>query len=189
MKAAPLIKATIFRTIFLLIIIFCFSSCKKSNPIESSLKSETFSKTEKEEIEAFFFIAMANATKTIISKSQIAQQKSSDFTIQELSKKIETDQNQLLQDVSKMANKKLIIITEINATHKRDLYDLIDAGSIDFNKTYLDSMIASLKEQIGLFESISKETNDQTILKLVLQYLPEQYQVLREMQKIKNEIN
>ncbi|OXG06176.1 uncharacterized protein DUF4142 [Flavobacterium araucananum] len=186
MKAAPQLKATIFR-FFLLIMLFCISSCKKTNPIENTLKNEAFIKTEKEEIEAFFFIATANASKSIISKSEIAQQKSSDSTIQELSKKIEINQNQLLQEVSKMANKKLIIITEINATHKRDLYELIDASNIDFNKTYLDSMIESLKEEIGLFESISKETNDKMILKLVLHYLPEQYQILRELQKSNNE--
>ncbi|WP_428231632.1 DUF4142 domain-containing protein [Flavobacterium sp.] len=172
-----------------MIIIVCVASCKKTNPIENSLKNEAFTKTEKEEIEAFFFIATANVSKSIISKSEIAQQKSSDFTIQELSKKIESEQTEILQEVSKMANQKLIIITEINATHKRDLYDLIDATNTDFNKTYLNSMITSLKEQIGLFESISKETNDKAILKLVLHYLPEQYQILREMQRISNEIN
>ncbi|MBS7230759.1 DUF4142 domain-containing protein [Flavobacterium psychroterrae] len=189
MKAAPQLKATFFRLIFLLIIMISLASCKKNNPVESSLKSETFNKTEKEEIEAFFFIATANVTKSIISKSQIAQQKSSDFTIRELSKKIEINQNQLLHDISKMATKKLIIITEIDATHnKRDLYDLIDANNTDFNKTYLNAMTESLKEQIGLLESISKQTNDKTILKLVLQYLPEQYQILREMQRINYEI-
>lgn len=185
MIAAQHLKATNFRRVFLLIMIICITSCKKINPIETSLKNETFTKTEKEEIEAFFFIATANVSKSLISKSQIAQQKSSDFTILELSKKIEINQNKLLQDVSKLANKKLIIITEINATHKqRDLYDLIDASNADFNKPYLDSITESLKEQIGLFESISKQTNDQAILKLVLQYLPEQYQILREMQRI-----
>lgn len=188
MKAAPRLKATIFR-FFLVIILVCVSSCKKSNPIENTLKNQAFIKTEKEEIEAFFFIATANASKSIISKSEIAQQKSSFLAIQELSKKIEIDQAQLLQEVSKMANQKLIIITEINATHKRDLYDLIDATNNDFDSVYANSMIASLKEQIGLFETISKETNDQTILKLVLHHLPEQYQSLREMQKINKEIN
>ncbi|WP_394773232.1 DUF4142 domain-containing protein [Flavobacterium sp.] len=173
-----------------MIIIISLGSCKKNNPIETSLKSETNSKTEKEEIEAFFFIATANVTKSIISKSQIAQQKSSDSTIQQLNRKIEINQNQLLQDISKMATKKLIIITEINATHnERDLYDLIDASSTDFNKTYLTAMSESLKEQIGLFESISKQTNDKAILKLVLQYLPEQYQAFRELQRINYEIN
>jgi len=164
------------------------SSCKKTSPIETSLKNGTFTKTEKEETEAFFFIATANVSKSIISKSQIAQQKSSDFEILELSKKIENHQNDLLLKISQMANKRLIIITEIDATHKRDLYDLIDANNTNFNQVYLDSMIESIKEQIGLFEQISKETNDQKILKLVLQYLPEHYRILREMQKINNTI-
>ena len=94
----------------------------------------------------------------------------------------------MLQEVTKLANRKLIIITEINATHKRDLYDLIDADEVSFNQAYLNSIQESLHEEINLLESISKETNDQTILKLVLQYLPEQYQFLRETEKIKKVI-
>ncbi|WP_316635574.1 DUF4142 domain-containing protein [uncultured Flavobacterium sp.] len=187
MKTIPPLKATIFRAVFLLIILVCISSCKKTNTIETSLKNEAFTKNEKEEIEAFFFIATANVSKAIISKSQIAQQKSSDIKIQELSEKIEFQQSNLLEDVNRIANRKLIIITEINATHKRDLYDLIDATDVSFKKAYLNSMAQSLSEQINLFESISKETNDKTILKLVLQYLPEQYQLLRETERINNE--
>ena len=184
----PVVKAIILRTIFLLTLIVFVSSCKKNNLVESSIKNEAFAKNEKEEIEAFFFIATANVSQTIISKSQIAQQKSSDSTLQEVSKRIEIQQNQLLQEVTKLANKKLIIITEINSTHKRALYDLIDADEISFNQTYLNSIQESLHEEINLLESISKETNDQTILKLVLQYLPEQYQFLRETEKIKKVI-
>ena len=186
MKAAHQLKATIFRLIFLLTIIICITSCKKNNPIETSLKNETFSKTEKEEIEAFFFIATANVTKSIISKSQIAQQKSSESKILDVSKKIENHQNQLLQQLTEMANKKLIIVTDINASHNAELLELNAATGINFNKTYLSSMVTALKQQISLFEKISKETNDEMILKLVLQYLPEQYQLLRETEQIKN---
>jgi len=45
-----------------------------------------------------------------------------------------------------------------------------------------------LEEQIKLFEKIATESNDKTILKLVLQFLPEQYELLRETQTIKNSI-
>jgi hypothetical protein len=185
MKAMPRVKSIFFKTIFLLLILVFVSSCKKNYSIETSLKNETFTKNHKEEIEAFFFIAAANVSQSIISKSQIAQQKSSDSTILEISKKIEINQNLLLQEITNLANKKLIIITEINATRKRDLYDLIDANEYNFNHAYLDSMNDSLEEQIRLLESISKETNDQTILKMVLQYLPQQYEFSREIQKSK----
>ena len=189
MKAAHVLKVSFLRVSFLMIITISMTSCKKAITIENSLKNETFTKTEKEETEAFFFITTANVSKSIISKSQIAQQKSSDFEILELSKRIENHQNDLLLRISEMANKRLVIITEINATHQqRDLYDLIDANNSTFDKVYVDSMISSLKEQIGLFEQISKETNDQKILKLVLQFLPEHYTILREMQEINNTI-
>lgn len=141
--------------------------------------------TEKEETEAFFFIKTANASKSIISKSQIAQQKSSDAIIQELSKRIEIQENLILDEITKMATVKLIVITEINATHKRDLYNLIDANGTEFNDVYLNAMKDALNSQIELFETISRQTNDKTILEIVLRYLPEQYKLLRETERIR----
>jgi len=191
MKAKPVLKAIIFKVLFLLIVIFV-TSCRKSNSIESNLKkNEAFSKNDKEEVEAFFFIATANVGKTIISKSQIAQQKSSESSIMILGKKIERSQSRLLQEVTELANKKLIIISEINATHRRDTYDLVTAkNSSEFNRIYLRAMKKCLEEQIQLLETVSKETNDKAILKLVLKYLPEQFDLLREVeQTIKKGIN
>jgi len=125
----------------------------------------------------------------MISKSQIAQQKSSESKILEVSKKIENHQNQLLQKVTEMANKKLIIVTDLNASHREELTELNNTNGINFNKAYIRSMTTALTQQINVFEKISKETDDQSILKLVLQYLPEQYQLLRETEQIKNEFN
>ena len=184
MNAKLLLKSLFFKIAFVVLGVTFFESCNKND----TTKNTIFTDNVKEEKEAYFFIATVNVSKKMISKSQIAQQKCSDSTIQDVSKKIEIHQNQLLQEVTKLANRKLIIITEINATHKRDLYDLIDADEISFNQAYLNSIQESLHEEINLLESISKETNDQTILKLVLQYLPEQYQFLRETEKIKKVI-
>jgi hypothetical protein len=188
MKTMPPLKAAIFKVLFLLIITFSFASCKKKEHQKiNPLKQETFNKKDKEQIETSFFIATANVSNSIISKSQIAQQKRSEISIQELSKKIEEQENQLLQKVTEMASKKLIIITDISTAHKRDLYKLIDTNDDSFNKMYLNSISESLSEQIKLFEKISTETNDETILKLVLQYLPKQYQFLRDIEKLKTE--
>ena len=185
----PRLKATILRIIFLLILTLCVSSCNKNKPIESSIANDVFNKNDKEQIEAFFLIATANASNAIISKSQIAQQKSSQNKILELSRQIESHQNHLLQEVSKVAGKKLVIITDIGTTNKLALYELIDTNDTEFDKAYINSLAKSIDEQIEVFESISKETNDTTILKLVLEYLPTEYQILRETQRIKQEIN
>jgi len=136
-----------------------------------------------------FFIETANIGKTIISKSQIAQKKSSENSIVILGKKIENNQNRLLQEITELANKKLLIISEINASHRRDTYELITANSSNFDRVYLNSMKKCLEEQIKLLENVSKETNDKIILKLVLKYLPEQFDLLRETEaQIKNKI-
>lgn len=82
---------------------------------------------------------------------------------------------------------KLIVINEINATHKRDLYNLIDAKGKDFNDVYLDAMKDALNDQIELFETISRQTNDKQILEMVLRYLPEQYKLLRETERIRKQ--
>ncbi len=187
----PLIKAGIFKVFFLMISLF-FSACGKKEHQKANffnndaLGLNNKQKNDKDQVETSFFIAAANVSNTLISKSQFAQ-KSSESPIQDLSKKIEDHQNQLLQKIAAMANRKLVIITDINVAHKRDLYELIDTDETTFNKTYLNSISESLTEQIKLFEKISTETDDETILKLVLQYLPEQYQLLRETQRLKTE--
>lgn len=143
--------------------------------------------SEKEETEASFFISTAKITQSIISNSQIAQQKSSDAIVQELGKRIEFQETQILNEISELATLKLIVVTEINATHKRDLYNLVDANGSDFNDIYLNAINEALKKQIELFETISRETNDKQILQVVLRYLPEQYKLLRETERIKKE--
>lgn len=151
------------------------------------MKNQAFAKNDREETEVFFFISTANVSKTIISKSQIAQQKSSDVIVQELSKRIEVQESQLLEAITTMATSKLIVITEINATHKRDLYNLIDANGYDFNSIYLNAMTDAICNQIELLEAISRETNDKEILELVLRFLPQQYRLLRETERIKRQ--
>jgi hypothetical protein len=184
MKAKSPLKASIFKVFFLLALLLCITSCRKINPIENTFKNQALAITEREETEAYFFISTANASKSIISKSQIAQQKSSDTIVQELSKRIEIHENQILGEITKMATLKLIVITEINATHKRDLYNLIDANGSEFNDVYLSAMKDALSGQIKLFETISRETKDKEILELVSRYLPEQYKLLRETERI-----
>lgn len=181
----PLLRATILRVIFLLIII-CTSSCKQNNPIENSLKNVTFNTTDKEQMDAYFFIATATLSNALISKSQIAQQKTSDSIIRQISKKIENHQTELLQEVAAIANKRLIIVTDINNNaNKLDLYKLIDTNDASFNKVYLSSLKESLNKQIETFESVNKRTSDEVILKLVLRYLPKMHQFLRETEQIK----
>ncbi|MFC0779357.1 DUF4142 domain-containing protein [Flavobacterium sp. HJSW_4] len=187
MKAIPHLKTVYFKVFFLFVLIICITSCRKINPIENTLKNQAFAKNEREETEVFFFISVANVSKSIISKSQIAQQKSSDVIVQELSKRIEVQENQLLEEITKMATSKLIVITEINAMHKRDLYNLVDASNNDFNSIYLDAMTDAICDQIELLETISRETNDKQILELVLRFLPEQYKLLREAERIKKQ--
>lgn len=185
----PLLKVSIFKVLFFLIIIISFPFCGKKSQRENAVRKEAFNKSKDEEVETSFFIDMGNIVNSMISKSQIAKQKSSESKILEVSKKIENHQNRLLQQVTEMANKKLIIITDINATHKDELAELNNANDASFNKAYLSSMTKGLDQQINLLEQISKKTNNQLILKLALQYLPEQYQLLRETEQIKSEFN
>ncbi|KAF2338059.1 DUF4142 domain-containing protein [Flavobacterium ginsenosidimutans] len=187
MKAIPPLKASIFKVLFSFLLILCIASCRKINPIENTLKNQAFAKNDREETEVFFFISTANVSKSIISKSQIAQQKSSDVIVKELAKRIEIQQSQLLEEVTKMATSKLIVITEINATHKRDLYNILDANRNEFNNIYLDAMTDAICDQIELLEKISRETNDKETLELVLRYLPEEYKLLRETERVKKQ--
>lgn len=183
------LKSSFLKTICIVILITAISSCKKNESLEKVNSKYVLTKNS-EEIEAYFFIATANVTKSIISKSQLAQHRSSKNTIKDVSIKIENNQNLLLQEINKIAVKKLIITNEINSTvTPEDIYELVDRRQVGFDKSYINSIIKSLSEQIDLFESISKTTEDMEILNLIIDYLPKQYEFLREAKKIKKEIN
>jgi len=185
----PPSKSSFLKTICIVILIITIPSCKKNENFEMVNSKYVLTKNS-EEIEAYFFIATANVTKSIISKSQLAQHKSVKNTIKDVSIKIENNQNLLLQEINKIAVKKLIIINEINSTvTPEDIYELVDKREVSFDKSYINSIIKSLSEQIELFESISKQTEDMETLNLVVHYLPKQYEFLREAKKIKKEIN
>lgn len=119
----------------------------------------------------------------------MAQHKGLKSTVREISKIIENNQNLLLLDFNNEALKKLIITTEVNsAVANDDLYKLIDTVDKNFDKACINSIIESLSEQINMFESISKKTQDTSILKLVLYYLPKQYELLRQAKKIQTNL-
>jgi predicted outer membrane protein len=186
----PLSKISLLKTGFIVIILSSFLSCKKNELVEkATTKKDVLTKKNTEEIEAYFFIAASNVTKSIIAKSQLAQHKSLKTEVKDISTKIENNQNLLLQEINKESLRKLIITTEVNSNIANDdLYNLIDTINVNFDKAFVNSTIKSLSEQIKLFESISKETQDASILKLVLYYLPKQYELLREAKKIQTNL-
>jgi len=187
-------KRSFFKTAFIVIVIITISSCNENEKPENrkpeNKKNKYVLTKNTEQIEAYFFVATAGVTKTIISKAQLAKRTSLQNSIKIVSSKIENNQKMLLQEINKIAVQKLIIISEINTSvTNKDLYELVNKKDVDFDDAYLNSITQSLTEIIGLLESIAKETNDMVILKLVAHYLPKQYEFLRETEKIKKQIN
>lgn len=181
MNAKLLLKSLFFKIAFVVLGVTFFESCNKND----TTKNTIFTDNVKEEKEAYFFIATVNVSKKMISKSQIAQQKGSQIKVVELSKKIENQQNKIFQEITKIANKKLIIITEINAAGNQDLYELMNTTQKKFDESYLNSMSDSLTEEIELFRTITKETKDVAILKLINEFLPIQFEHLKEIEELK----
>ncbi|PXY46557.1 DUF4142 domain-containing protein [Flavobacterium hydrophilum] len=182
-------KPSFLKTAFIVILTVTISSCNENEKPEKGNNKYVLTNNT-EEIEANFFVATASITKSIISKTQLAQLKSLQNSIKLVSTEIENNQSLLLQEINKIATQKLIIITEINtAATNKELYELAGKKEVDFDKEYLNVITNSLSEMIKLFESIAKETNDPVILKLVTHYLPKQYEFLRETEKIKKQIN
>ncbi|MDX6181843.1 DUF4142 domain-containing protein [Flavobacterium sp. Fl-77] len=185
-----LVSESLFYKIALsVLILFSAESCKENDTLEEETKSEILENNTEEEREAHFFIATANISKKMVSKSQIAQQKTLQHDIKELSKRLEHQQNNIFQEITKMANKKLIIISEINAAGNDDLYKLMNAKEKNFDKLYLNDMTNALSDEITLLQTITKETADISILKLANSILPIQYEFLRETEKLKERIN
>lgn len=187
-------KRSFFKTAFIVIVTITISSCNENEKPENrkpeNKKNKYVLTKDTEQTEAYFFVATAEVTKTMISKAQLAKRKSLQNSIKIVSSEIENNQKMLLQEINKIAVQKLIIISEINTSvTNKDLYELVNKKDVDFDDVYLNSITQSLTEMIGLLESIAKETNDMVILKLVAHYLPKQYEFLRETEKIKKQIN
>ena len=186
----PFAKISFLKAGFIVIILGSFLSCKENESIvKGIIKKDVLLNKSQEEIDTHFFIVTSNVAESIITKSQLAQKKALKNTVRQISRVIENNQNLLLLDIHKESLKKLILTTEANLTVQNDdLNKLIDTADENFDKAYINSIIKSLSEQIKNFESISNETQDTSILKLVLYYLPKQYELLRQANKIQTNL-
>jgi len=172
-----------------MIVLGSFLSCKKNEPLNKAVKiQDVLTQNSAEETEASFFIAASDLTKSIIVNSQRAQREVTKGSVREFSFSLVNNQNLLLQAINKEAFNQLIIITDFNIVVNNDQFTSFDEGKADFDQYYMSSVIALLSKQIELFESVSKATQNTSILKLILYYLPKQYQLLREAKKIKTNL-
>ncbi|MCI9846464.1 DUF4142 domain-containing protein [Flavobacterium pectinovorum] len=181
-------KTSFLKILFTGVTLVSINACERNDKIEKEDIQNVLITNNNEETEVYFFTALANSTQAIIAKSQLAQYKSLEQNTRKMSSKIENNQVMLLQEINKITLKKLIVITDINIPTNDDLYKLIDTSYVSFDKVYINSMTKLLYEQIQLLESISKKTNDSTVSKLAFHYLPIQYKLLLETEKL-NELN
>jgi len=189
MKTPLLSELFFFRIAFSVVILFSATGCKKNEFSENDAKIETLKNNALEEKETYFFSAIANLSKKIISKSQIAQQRTVQNKVKELSIQLEQEQNNVFQKINKIATKKLIIITEVNTTGNDDLYELMNTEDWNFDKQYLSEVANAIAEEIELVRNIRKETKDSIVLRLANEVIPQQYKLLGEIKKLEIEIN
>lgn len=177
-------KTSFLKILFTGVTLVSISACEKNDKIEKESTKNVLTARNNEETEIYFFTALANSTQAIIAKSQLAQYKSLEQKTRDMSSKIENNQVMLLQEINKISLKKLIVITDIDVPANDDLYKLIDTSYTSFDKVYINSMTRLLYEQIQLLEAISKKTNDSDVSKLAFHYLPLQYKLLLETEKL-----
>lgn len=173
-----------------MIVLGSFLSCKKNEPLDkAAIIQDVLTQNSVEETEASFFIAASDLTKSIIISSQRAQHTVTKSSVRQFSLVLINKQNLLLQAINNEAFNQLIIISHFNnVVVNNDQFTSIDERKTDSDQYYMNSIIALLSKQIKLFESVSKATQNTSILKLILYYLPKQYQLLREAKKIKTNL-
>ncbi|MGO4770621.1 hypothetical protein ACEN2I_03075 [Flavobacterium sp. W22_SRS_FK3] len=177
------------KTVFILVTIVSIGSCEKNERFKKKDIKNVLTTKNNDETEVYFFTSLANTSQSIILKSQLAQYKSLEQKTKDIGFEIENSQTLLLQDIKKLTFRKLIIITDLNtAIINDDFYKQTDTANANFDKIYINSIINLLYKQIELLETITKETNDTVILKLVTHYLPKQYEFLRKTKRIKNQL-
>lgn len=180
----PSSKTSLLKILFTGVTIVSINSCGKNEKVENGDIKNVLTAKNNEDTEIYFVTALANSTQAIIAKSQLAQYKSLEQETRDISSKIENNQVMLLQEINKISLRKVIVISDMNVPANDDLFKLIDTSYKSFDKVYINSMTTLLYEQIQLLEAISKKTNDSAVSKLVFHYLPIQYNLLFETEKL-----
>jgi predicted outer membrane protein len=118
----------------------------------------------------------------------MAISKSTNQDIIQFSIELKKEQQLLLEDVNKLANNNLIIITELNSNDvKKNRSNIIVSQETNFEEQYIDYLFFALDQELKFLEEIILQTQDVDIKNFVNDAIPKQEEFIEQMHNFKNE--
>ena len=166
-------KTSFFREAMLLVTIvtttFLIASCgynqktTDTKEVAEDQNDENFD-NYKQERDAQFLVNAAEIDLEQIQLAQLAQQNGKTTHVKELGKMMEDAHTKSFNDLTVLANSKMIIIPNSATNNAQDVYKkLNDESGNDFDKAYADMMVNEHKDAIAAFEKASTDSYDTDI--------------------------
>ena len=136
--------------------------------------------------DAQFLSKAAHLNLEEIQLGKLAQDKSTLSDVQDLGRLMETNHTQALNDLTRLANKKGIVLpTTLTAEAKSRYKELNSESEKHFSEEYCEFMIKGHKHAIALFESIAKDAQDTEIREWAAATLPMLHTHLKQAEMCK----
>ena len=136
--------------------------------------------------DAKFAVDAANGGMTEIQLSQLAATKAVNSKIKEFADMMVMDHTKAGGELKAVAMTKNITLPDsVNADSKKAIADLSAKSGADFDKAYVDKMVADHKATVDMFESASKSLKDPDLKAFVDKTLPTIKGHLDHINKIK----
>jgi putative membrane protein len=163
------LKMTLLQTSLLAATFFIASSCNNDTQKDDSKdvaeeKNEEKFDTKNSERDAQFLVNVAEINLEQIKLGQLAQQTSKMAHVKELGKMMEASHRSVMNELTALANKKMITIPASQTDDGNDAYKKLSGKTgADFDKEYADMMVEGHEDAIDLFEKASTESTDAEI--------------------------
>lgn len=174
------------RTVILLFIftsITCLWSCEKQDSKMAKLHGNVHNFRSSKTIDANNLVSLAILSKTTIEKNTKLSAESENKRILNFSKAVDKNQNEFLESITKLANSKLIIITNISKIKTNTNTDTITRDAL-----YFYSIEENLNKEIALLNKLKSQTIDAEIHKFAQERLKRQNHMLEQTKRFKYKI-
>lgn len=117
--------------------------------------------------------------------ADVARKQASQDSVRQYAERLHADHEQANEKLKAIAQQKNINLpTDIDAKHKRERDKLAKKQGADFDKDYLDAMIAEHKKDIKEFEKEAKNGKDPDLKAFAAQTLPTLREHLKQAQDL-----
>jgi putative membrane protein len=165
MKKINYIKKALLSVTFVATVL-AFASCgynqkPKDTKVVAEQQNDDRFDNNKQEKDAQFLVNAAEINLEQIQLGKMAQQKGGTAQVKELGKMMEDAHTKSQNDLTALAQSKMITIPTSSTNNAKDAYnDLNEKSGNDFDKAYVNMMVNSHKDAIDTFEDASTDSND-----------------------------